>query len=471
MFDKRILSKCRYARILPPIFLVSIIFLPFPNLSAADDLLTTYALAQENDPKYGKATSVNQKAREVRPQALSALLPNIAFDYLIARNDQESRRGNPFRQKGDFYFTSKKLLLTITQPLLRTDDWIELKKANRQVRKANLTFLSTKQSLMMRVCERYFDALAATDELVFAQSEKKATWSQLEQAQRQFDEGFTDITDLRETQAQYDLAVAEEIETRNQLDNAYEELWEITGRYTREIRPLAEEIPLTVPEPDDMEQWTKTALAQNPELTAAQEALKIAEMEIKRINATHLPTLDLVGTHDRYSSDDGQEGEMDTRTSSIGLQLNIPIYQGGLVMSQSRQARHDYNIALNELLETRRSIQRKTREAFLGIRSYISRVTALQQALRSMQTALESIEIGAQVGTKTFVEVLDAQSDVFEVKKDYASAHYSYILDVLRLKQAAGILSEKDIATVNNMLTSREQAQPSERAYREMPTD
>ncbi|RKZ34214.1 MAG: type I secretion protein TolC, partial [Gammaproteobacteria bacterium] len=348
-------------------------------------------------------------------------------------------------------FNSNNLLLSITQPIYRKDLVIQLGQAKDQVRQADVTYASARQDLMVRVAQRYFDVLSAKDELEFAHASKEAIYQQLQQSRQRFEVGLIAITDVEEAQAGFDLAVAGEIAAVNQVDNAREALREVIGRYEETLAPLGKELPLVVPDPDDIEAWTQTALEKNLSLQAANMTVDVAFAEIQRIRAGHLPTVDLVGAHDR--TDAGSRlSTTETRTTSLSLQLNVPIYQGGLIMSQTRQARHLHRQAVDELERERRSAQRQTRNAFLGVRSGISRVKALIQAEVSTQSALDAIEAGFEVGTRTSVDVLGAQRELFRARRDLAAARYAYILDILRLKQAAGTLSETDMEQISGWL-------------------
>ena len=287
-----------------------------------------------------------------------------------------------------------------------------------------------------------------------AQANKDAIARQLEEAETRFEVGLIAITDVEEAQARFDLANADVIQAENALDNAREALREVAGEYYGSISSLIDEVPLIVPEPDDIDAWTTIALEQNLQLRAAHEATLVARDEIRRVEAGHLPTLDLVGSHTR-SDNRGSGGAgfgVESWTSAIGVQLNLPIYQGGTVLSQTRESRHLYEQSVADLETVRRSTQRQAHDAFLGVKSGISRVRALKQALASTESALAAVQAGFDVGTRTSVDVLDAQSDLFEARRNYASARYAYILDILSLKQAAGTLSEDDLVQVNGWL-------------------
>lgn len=242
----------------------------------------------------------------------------------------------------------------------------------------------------------------------------------------------------------------------NELDNSREALREVTGEYHEALAALGQAMPLQMPEPNDIDRWTETALNQNLQLAGQRYSADRSRLEIQRVEAGHLPTLDLVGTHGRAvikdSTSGGGSGLRDNSSTAVGLELTVPIYAGGSVLSRTRQSRHLYQREVDEVERIRRSVQRQTRDAFLGVRSGISRVNALEQAVKSNEAAAEAIEAGFQVGTRTTVDVLNAKRDLFRAKRDFAEARYQYIVDILTLKQAAGTLEEEDLRLVNSWL-------------------
>ncbi|MBT8420474.1 MAG: TolC family outer membrane protein [Gammaproteobacteria bacterium] len=418
--------------------LIWIIGILFSQISLAGNLLDAYKLALDSDAEYSGALAANRATRELEPQARASLLPAMT----LALSAAETRRNIREDQ------ANRAMELTIAQPIYRKDLWVQLGQAKRRVSQAEVILALARQKLMIRVAERYFGVLQATDELAFARSEKDAAEEQLHQARQRFGIGFVAVTDVQEAQARYDIAAAQAIEAENRLGNAHKGLWEVTGEYLPTLDPLAEQIPLRLPSPNDIEQWMEAALTQNPEVTIARQDAQIAKAEIERVGAGHLPTLDLVGAHNRLSTDKTQDGLIDTRTSSITLRLNVPLYQGGFVLSRTREAIHLHSQKVDDLVGINRSIQRQTHDAFSGVVSGISSVSARRRALQSAEAALKAIETGFQVGTRNSVDVLDAQREVFRAKRDYADVRYDYVMNSLYLKQAAGTLSENDLAAI-----------------------
>nr|VFJ58976.1 MAG: type I secretion outer membrane protein, TolC family [Candidatus Kentron sp. DK] len=443
-----------------PLAIACLIGLLLPPVSGAVDLLDVYRLGIENDAEYRSAMAANRAEQEMEPQAWASLLPTVAFSGTTTANREDVRQNSNNQLAGEFDYNSKQLRLTISQPIFHKDLWNALEQAQERVEQADATLILTRQALMIRVAERYLQTLRARDDLLFAESEKTATEQQLAQAQQRFEVGFIAVTDIEETRAARDLAIAREIEAKNQLNNTHEALREVTGEYLSELAPLGRQARMAGPlEPDDIDQWTETALARNLEVAVARRAVNIAEAEIRRIDSGHLPTLDLVGAHDRSSRNGGSSGENDVMMSTVSLQLNVPLFQGGMVLSRSREAMHRHTQAAEELDKTQRSVHRRTRDAFLGIESGTSRIQALWQALQSTEAALDATKAGFEAGTRTSVDVLNAERERLRAKRDYAGARYDYVLDVLRLKQAAGTLSEQDLITINTWFGTEQSAE------------
>lgn len=419
------------------------------------DLISVYKLAEKNDQEYLQALASHRVTLESRPQALSQLLPSVNLSADTVRNDQDiSSGGASVGSSGEVNFNSRGYSLSVSQPLFRRDRFIALNQADSEIRQSEAELAQAQQALIVRIAERYFDILARIDNLEFSHAEVKSLSRQLEQARQRFEVGLSAITDVHEAQAGYDLAVAQEIQALNAIDNAQEAMRELTGDYITEFDELGDNMSLVRPEPEAIESWTQLSLDQNLSVIAANHASETARNEIKRQAAGHLPTLDLVASQ-AYDSSGGRFGSTKIHASSIGLELNIPIYSGGLVRSQTREAHENYNIAMYSLERARRSAQRSTREAYLGVISGISQVKALKQAVVSSEKALEATEAGFEVGTRTAVDVVASQRATSEARRNFSQAKYDYILNTLSLKQAAGTLSTDDLQLINEWLSKQ----------------
>ena len=406
------------------------------SVALAENLHDVFKFALASDPEFLATGSDYRAALEIRPQALAGLLPNARLSFNTHWNERQRRRD----------YRSDTLVLDVEHPIYRRDRRITVEQTDSRIARADALYAAARQDLMVRVAERYFRVLEADDELSFARATLEAFEQQLAQSRQRFEVGLIAITDVEEAKAGFDLSRAQLIAAENALDIAREALRETTGEYQERLAPLGD-LHLAMPEPADIDKWTEIALERNLRLLAARHDTETARREIERIQAGHSPTLDAVGSFGLNDSESDVAGA--TRRANIGLRLSLPLYSGGSVLSRTRESRHRYQRTLDLLERERRSAQRETRDAYLGVNSGISRVHALEQAVRSSETAAAAIEAGFQVGTRTSVDVLDAQRDRFRARRDLSEARYSYILNVLRLKRAAGILSEDDLQLIS----------------------
>jgi outer membrane protein len=419
-----------------------------PSLQARD-LMAVYQLALDNDPQLRAAAEQLNSARQTKNISKALLRPNIglggSYDY-IDRDVKSSPVPQPNRN-----FNDGNLGLNLTMPLYRRDLLVQLEQADSTIAEAEAQYAAAQIDLMVRSTSAYFLVLAAEDDLRVAKAETEATGRQLEQAQQRFDVGLIAITDVHEAQAAYDGARAAEIASENNLDNAWEALFEIIGPETMtELAKLGEDLQLVPPSPNNLQAWSDTAQQQNFDILANQSRLETVRQEIEVIRSGHYPTLDLVGGYNinRTTNDFGTEAD----TASIGVELAVPLYTGGLVSSRTEQSRADFRAAQQQLDQTRRAVNRQVRDAFRGVLSTISRVNALQAATVSASSALESTQAGYEVGTRTIVDVLNVQGVLFSSQRDYLGSRYEYILNGLALKSAAGNLTEEDLMRVNTWL-------------------
>ena len=421
-----------------------------PNLAAAGGLLDNYLLARDNDPQLKAADATRLAQGETKDQSVALLLPTISLSASTEDVNTDTDSNFTFNPSRKENFNVNGYSLTLTQPVYHHDYWVGLRQADATVAQAEADYGVAKQDLMIRLASSYFDLLAAQDNLDFARAEKEATARQLVQAKQRFEVGLIAITDVHEAQAQYDLTVAQEINADNLLANTREALQEITGQYEQAPRLLQDQIPLLSPDPADIEQWVSKATEQNLGLKSSQFAQQVASEETNRQRSGHFPTLDIVANRNISNSNSsfGSESE----TDRIALQLNVPLSAGGAINSRTRQAAYRADAAKQNLLQTRRSVVRQTRNAYLGVIAEISRVKALNQAVISSAKANEATQAGFEVGTRTIVDVLLSQRELFRAKRDYARSRYDYILNTLRLKQAAGTLNVADIEAINEWL-------------------
>jgi outer membrane protein len=447
--------------------LILVLFTLVPIFTVhAEDLMTVYKLAQEHDPQLQAAKEQLSAARESKSLARSQLLPTIGLGatYDSVRSKRRTVNGVPIDDVIESAIlqgstppeensTSKErvMALTLTQPIYRRDRLLQLEQSDSTIAQAEAEYAAAEIDLMVRSTTTYFNILSAEDDLRVAKAEREATGRQLEQAQQRFDVGLIAITDVHEAQAAFDAARASEIEAENSLDNAWEALYEIVGPQPKqELAKLGDGLALNPPVPNDLQEWSDTAQQQNYGIIAARAGLASVKQDIDISRAGHYPTLDLVGGYTVNRSDSDYANEADT--SKIGLSLEVPIYTGGAVSSQTRQAQASFRATQHTLDQTRCGVNRQVRDAYRGVLSTISQVEALKAATVSAQSALESTQAGYEVGTRTIVDVLNVQRNLFSSQRDYLNSRYSYIINGLNLKAAAGNLGEADLERVNGWL-------------------
>lgn len=413
----------------------------------AETFWEVYELARERDAQLAAAEAAYLAAIEVKPQARAFLLPQLEFTASAARQSTDVDINGAENVSGDP--DPREMNLSLLQSVYRREFWVQLSQADAQIAQAKAELEAARQDLIIRTAEAYFRVLFAEDNLQFTKAEKEAIGRQLEQSQRRFEVGLIAITDVKESEARYDTAVAEQISAENLLDTTREALAVITGEYIESVGRLSEEAPLELPEPSDIDEWVKTALDENVDLIAARFATETSRQEITRARSTFLPYVDLFASGTKRKEDSGLFPERDTTDLTVGLQATLPLYLGGSRFSQVREARASFQESQDLLEFTRRQVIQGARESYLNVESQMSRVMALKRAVISNQTSAEATQAGFEVGTRTAVDVLLTLSAVFEAERNYSEARYTYVLNGLRLKRAAGILSEEDVRAIN----------------------
>ena len=419
-----------------------------PAAAETLDLAGAYRFAERNDPSFQEAGAARDAALQTVSIARAGLRPSVSGGGSGGFEHQDLDIPN---RSGSDTFSRFSLSLDVTQPLYHPDRTIRLGQAQATEERAELDYAASGQDLIVRVAEGYFGVLDAIDDYRFAQTNREAIAQQLRQAQQRFEVGLIAVTDVEEAKSRFDLASARELRAKNELDNAREALRETTGVYPEELAPLGGGIPLAIPEPADIDEWTRTAAERNLVVRSGGFAAAIAKDGVRLAGTGRTPTVDLVGQAS-LTDVDNELNEREAASGSVLLRLQWPIYTGGRVPADTEQARARHREAVHGLERARRAIVRQTRQAYLGVESAIAQIGALEQAVVSSRSALDAVEAGFQVGTRTSVDVLDAQSDLFQARNDLASARYDYILNALRLRQAAGTLAPADLEAVNEWL-------------------
>ncbi len=430
----------------PPIFLLAALLLA--GHAQADDLLQVYRDAQTFDAQYAAARANRAAGIEKSPQARAGLLPNIAFSAQHTLHDSETRVRATGATTGSDY-RSNGWSVSLTQPLFRRQNWLGYRQGELAAASAEVQLAQAGQDLIVRVAQAYFDVLLAQETLAAAQAQKAAIAEQLEAAKRNFEVGAATIVDTHEAQARHDLIVAQEIAAENDLAVKRHALRILTGKEITGLKRLRQSVRIERPQPDDLEQWVTSAETGNLGVQLAQSALEIANREIERQRAGHLPTLDLVATHGKTNN---LNNAQDVKSSTLGLQLSVPVFSGGATVSREREAVALAEKARAELDNARRQAAQAARQAYLGVKAGLAQVGALEAGVASSQLAVESNKLGYEVGVRINIDVLNAQSQLYETRQKLAKARLDTLLAKLRLKQAAGSLGEDDLAAINALL-------------------
>jgi outer membrane protein len=439
--------KLTAKRILLPLLWVA---LPAPGF--ADNMLSIYQQAVQSDPQLQAAKAAYQATQEVVPQNRAALLPNLGLTGDVSRDRYHNRSPSPGEPENS-YATNKTFGAQLTQAIYQRQNFLKLEQTDSVVAKAKAQLTAAEQDLVLRVATAYFLVLGAQDNLAFVKGNKEAITRTLDQAQQRFDVGLSAITDVLEAKARYDTAVSDVINAEKLLADSKEALRELTGVEPGPLETLKPVIPLNTPDPAVEDKWVTIATDQNPLLLAARAATETARQEIDIQRAGHYPTVDLTANYAWLNNNFGGTGfALEQNQSSIGVQMTLPLYQGGLVVANTRQSQYQFNQAQENQVQQRRATERQARDYYRGVITGISKVDALKQAVASNEKALEAAEAGFEVGTRTIVDVLNTQSDLLSAKRDYARSRYDYLLDMLRLKDAAGILGEDDLKLINALL-------------------
>lgn len=421
--------------------------------SYSADILDIYRHALENDPLFKQAYSTYMSTTEAIPQARATLYPQLLVSTQIARNIQNVKGGGTAVEAT---YNSNQWQVTTSQAIFNYQAWAKVQQAKSTVKAAQANFNDAAQDLILRVAKAYFQILLAKDSLDFTEAKKRANKRQFDQAEQRFKVGLDPITSVYEAKAAYDQSVAEVISARNNQINRNEDLRKLTYHVYEHLAPLRNSrIPLIKPEPNNADEWVSTGILQNYKLFTAKYNVQAARENIKAKFSSSWPVFAIQGNAQQLSNEsNGSSFFIPSKqaTANIALTMNFPVLQGGLVQSQTRQAQFDFQTTSQILEQVYREVEVNTRIAFNTIVDGISKVKADRQTLISQQNSLESTEAQFQVGTRTMVDVVNAQRRLFEAQEQLARDQYDYIYAVLYLKYLAGTLSVTDLEEVNSWL-------------------
>jgi outer membrane protein len=408
----------------------------------ADNLSSLYQVAKQADPTLRSAEYSMLSVKESVPQAISSILPSVSSSYTYSARQRTDTEDTFYNRNYEF---------SLSQDIVNIPSILAIGVAKQNAKQAVSTFRAAEQDLMVRLAESYLNTLKARDELNTARAKTKAFGKAKVQTQQRFEVGLVAITDVHEAKARHDNALATEVKAQNSLLNQKEKLSEIVGIPVTDVAPLKDSFKPKKPEPDNIDYWVNAALENNHTLKAAHYGVVSANRSYRQETSSHLPTVSLAGslTRDFPTSLDSATYN---KVQSMGFTVTLPLFSGGLTLSRIRQARHNYDSAKEDQELTRRSTESATRQAYRGVLTQIRQVKALKQAVVSNQSAYKATDAAFKAGTRTIVDVLNAQSDLLDAKQNLKAARYDYILEYMKLKRASGRLAQQDIDEVNAWL-------------------
>ncbi|MCK0715558.1 TolC family outer membrane protein [Chromohalobacter sarecensis] len=420
----------------------------------AADLWTITQDALQNNATLGASQSTFQSVDAGRDVARGSLLPQIDATAQVAHNNTlESQEGGTQSGVGNSEdsYNSTSAGLELTQALYDATSWAELEIAKRETGQQALLLQADRQQLLYDVASAYFEILRANDVLEASISQEKAIKRQLDQAQEQFDVGLVATTDVNEAQASYDLARSQRISAENDLQVSFEALERLTGKRYDSIDALSDDIPIESPEPAGRDNWIQMAIANNPSVQAAQAAVDVSRAEVDQAEAGHKPTLSAFANYN-YSDSDQDYLDGHNADTQVGLQASLPIYSGGTTSAQVRQQTYSLEATQYDFEAQRRDTTQQVRSLFTQVMNDVESVEAQRQAIVSNRSALEATRSGYEVGTRNIVDVLDAEQSLYQAVSDYADARYTYVTDMVELRQQAGVLDQDVIRDLNQWL-------------------
>lgn len=412
------------------------------------NILSIYQDALAKDAELAASKARLESQRETQEQAFSGLLPQVSLNASYTDTTSETDLGDNDSEVSEWNVTGR-------QVLFDGNTWNTWEASKQALVAAEYTYNSDIQDLTLRASTAYIELLRAHENLTLRIAEEKAVGRQLEQTKQHFEVGLIPITDVHEAQASFDDTRVNRIVAQNDLNIAFEELTKLTGQAYANIDGLSKDFPITMPVPEGSQSWVDKAIANNPSLAASNAAVLAAQEELDSSKSGHYPTIDLTATYQDQSvdADDPMLDGSDPENTIIALNFTLPLYAGGGVSASVRQATSDLEESRQDLIFANRTITQQTRTLYSLVTTNVLRIDARKQAVVSSTSALEATELGYEVGTRNIVDVLIAQSNLYESQRNLANARYDYILNLFQLKLVAGELAQADIEGLNQWLT------------------
>jgi len=426
--------------------------------SAADSLLDIYNDALENDPQYKSAEFSYLAGKEIKVQGRAGLLPNISIS--AQTNWNEYYQNDELQNQYNNFSSSARL----TQPLIRLDSWFKYRQSKFLTDAAEADFAYSQQALIVRTAELYFNVLRAIDNLSAARSEEKAIKKQLDQIRQRYEVGLAAVTEVQEAQLAFDLSLASRTRVEGEVYTAKEALNALVGREILSLDGLVNDLNVTNPVPASKEEWARKAVENNFRLQAANLRKFASKNNARSVASNHLPKVDIVGVQtesetNQYAFDGLNTGGAfditvpdETQRDTYSLQLSMPIFQGGAVISRTKQAYAESNKSSEDALFTERSVIQDVRSQYSNVVTLVANLRAQKQAVVSASSALEATKVGYEVGTRNIVDLLQAEKNLYSAERNLSNAKYDYLITTLRLHLAAGTLSPENLIEINNLL-------------------
>ena len=426
--------------------------------SSADSLLDIYNDALENDPQYKSAEFSYLAGKEIKVQGRAGLLPNISISA--------QTNWNEYYQNGDLQneYNNFSSSARLTQPLIRLDSWFKYRQSKFLTDAAEADFAYSQQALIVRTAELYFNVLRAIDNLSAARSEEKAIKKQLDQIRQRYEVGLAAVTEVQEAQLAFDLSLASRTRVEGEVYTAKEALNALVGREILSLDGLVNDLNVTNPVPASKEEWARKAVENNFRLQAANLRKFASKNNARSVASNHLPKVDIVGVQtesetNQYAFDGLITGGAfditvpdETQRDTYSLQLSMPIFQGGAVISRTKQAYAESNKSSEDALFTERSVIQDVRSQYSNVVTLVANLRAQKQAVVSASSALEATKVGYEVGTRNIVDLLQAEKNLYSAERNLSNAKYDYLITTLRLHLAAGTLSPENLIEINNLL-------------------
>ena len=422
--------------------------------ATAMSLTETLDLAERHDPQFQEQFYGRQATDERYVQARAALLPqiNLGADRVERQQDIVSSDNEEYASGSTSYPTTN-YRASIEQSIYDYSRWAELGKANLEIDQAVAELEVARQDLFLRVARRYFDALTFFENLTFLRAEKESVKANLDMVEARYADGLAREVDFLDAEARYQQVVARELEVQNELRDALESISEITGERPQALQPVSDSLTLSRPDPDSPEAWLELAAERSPRLEAASLSGDVASQDIKVRRGGHFPTLDLTVSYDSEETEGSLfGGGSEVETQDIAVSLNVPVYSGGMTSSQVREGESLLSAAQSRLEGVVRSTDRQVQDGYRGILNAIARERSLQESLKASERVVESREVGVESGVSPVLDLLDAERDLFFARSELASVRYDYLLSILELKHAAGVLNAEEFNRLEALL-------------------